>query len=38
MEELMKIRKFYELKKVYRQNSVGRRKESSAEHTYEKIC
>jgi len=34
MEELMKIRKFYELKKVYRQNSVGRRKESSAEHTW----
>ncbi len=30
----MKLRKFYELKKVYRQNSVGKRKESSAEHTW----
>jgi len=34
MEDLMKLRKFYELKKVYRQNSVENRKESSAEHTW----
>ena len=34
MEDLLKIRKFYELKKVYRMNTVENRKESSAEHTY----
>jgi len=30
----MKLRKFYQLKKVYRANSVEKRKESSAEHSW----
>ena len=34
MEEITKLRKFYELKKVYRANSVEKRKESSAEHSW----
>lgn len=34
MEELGKIRYFYQLKSVYRVCSVGQRKESSAEHTW----
>lgn len=34
MKDILKIRKLYELKKVYRANSVEERKESSAEHTW----
>lgn len=34
MEELNKIRKLYKLKNVDRMNSVGKRKESSAEHSW----
>ncbi len=34
MDKLSRFRKLYELKRVYRRNSVGKRKESSAEHTW----
>ena len=34
MEELHDLREIYKLKQVYRQNSVERRKESSAEHSW----
>lgn len=34
MNELLKFRKFNELKNVYRMNSVSTRKESSAEHSW----
>lgn len=34
MEEIIKLRKLYGLKKVYRANSVENRKESSAEHSW----
>ncbi len=34
MEEIIKLRKLYGLKKVYRTNSVEDRKESSAEHSW----
>ncbi len=34
MGELLKVRKFYQLKNVERANSVGIRKESPAEHTW----
>lgn len=34
MEEINKFRTIYELKKVYRANSVENRKESSAEHSW----
>ena len=34
MEEITKLRKLYGLKKVYRANSVEKRKESSAEHSW----
>jgi putative hydrolases of HD superfamily len=34
MKEINKFRTIYELKKVYRENSVGNRKESSAEHSW----
>ncbi len=34
MDELQRLRKFYELKRVERANSVGGRKESSAEHSW----
>jgi len=34
MSDLQKLRKIYQLKSVYRYNSVGNRKESSAEHTW----
>ena len=34
MEELHDLREIYKLKRVYRQNSVEKRKESSAEHSW----
>ncbi len=34
MDELQKLRKLYELKRVYRRNSVEGRKESAAEHCW----
>jgi putative hydrolases of HD superfamily len=34
MKEINKFRTIYELKEVYRENSVGKRKESSAEHSW----
>jgi putative hydrolases of HD superfamily len=34
MDEINKFRTIYELKEVYRKNSVGKRKESSAEHSW----
>lgn len=34
MKEINKFRTIYELKKVYRENSVEKRKESSAEHSW----
>lgn len=34
MDELQRIRKLYKLKSVYRDSSVGNRKESSAEHSW----
>ncbi len=34
MQDITKLRKLYELKRVYRENSVGGRKESSAEHSW----
>ena len=34
MEEINKLRKFYALKNIERQSSVGGRKESSAEHSW----
>ena len=34
MEELLKLRKFYQLKNIERANSVGTRKESPAEHSW----
>ena len=34
MKDLMKIRKMYELKSIYRKAKVGTRHESSAEHTW----
>jgi putative hydrolase of HD superfamily len=34
MDDLKRIRKLYELKRVERTNKVGNRKESSAEHTW----
>jgi len=34
MEDILKFTKFNQLKKVYRMNSVGKRKESSAEHSW----
>ena len=34
MDELQRIRKLYKLKCVYRDSSVGNRKESSAEHSW----
>src|SRR3989338_790984 len=34
MKELQKLRKFYQLKTVYRKNTVTGRKESSAEHSW----
>jgi putative hydrolases of HD superfamily len=34
METINKLRKFYELKNVERVNSVGKRKESTAEHSW----
>jgi len=34
MEEIIKLRKLYGLKKVYRANSVENRKESAAEHSW----
>ena len=34
MKELHKLRKFYQLKTVYRKNTVTGRKESSAEHSW----
>ncbi len=34
MQEITKLRKLYGLKKVYRENSIGNRKESSAEHSW----
>ncbi|MFH1065480.1 MAG: HD domain-containing protein [Nanoarchaeota archaeon] len=34
MEEINKLRKLYKLKNVERMNSVGKRKESSAEHSW----
>lgn len=34
MEEIIKLRKLYGLKRVYRANSVENRKESSAEHSW----
>lgn len=37
MEEIIKFKKFNELKKVYRFNSVGDRKESSAEHSWSSL-
>ncbi len=36
-KDFFKIRKLYELKKVYRANSVESRKESSAEHTWSSL-
>jgi putative hydrolases of HD superfamily len=37
IEDWMKIRRAYQLKKVYRMNSNGKRKESSAEHSWSAI-
>lgn len=37
MESLTRLRKFYELKKVERSCSVGKRKESSAEHSWSSL-
>jgi len=37
MKEILKFKKINELKKVYRSNSVGTRKESSAEHTWSSL-
>lgn len=37
MEEIHKLRKFYQLKHVERAGSVGIRKESSAEHTWSSL-
>ena len=34
VEAINKLRKLYELKQIYRANSVGNRKESSAEHSW----
>lgn len=34
MSDIQKLREIYKLKQVYRMNSVGNRKESSAEHTW----
>jgi putative hydrolases of HD superfamily len=34
MSDIQKLREIYKLKQVYRLNSVGNRKESSAEHTW----
>lgn len=33
-DDITKLRKLYKLKNIYRANSVGNRKESSAEHTW----
>ncbi len=37
MEEINKFRTIYELKRVYRENSVENRKESSAEHSWSSL-
>lgn len=37
MKEILKFKEFNKLKKIYRMNSVGNRKESSAEHTWSSL-
>ena len=37
MNEIIKLRKLYDLKNVYRANSIGKRKESSAEHSWSSL-